>query len=257
MQAVRGLLVVLVLLGALGIGAQSRAATLALHSGANDPTSEGWTKVSNPNSVFAGPELNDQNSGLDAWKIDDFGAGFLFYSRVITSTDNANATANGWRLSARLRIVDTSGGNIGVDASPFMAYRNGTTNYQIHFRADADGDPIAYMATSFSPPAGAQFTLQGGGSGYHLYELDFNPATGTSLSIDGTVALSSAVGSPLDSGAVVLFGAGSSSPTGQANFNLVQFESPIPVSIVPVPATLPLLLVGLGGLGIVGSRKRR
>lgn len=239
------------------------ATILGQHLGAADPTSEGFALVNTFASVATGPVINDLGSGLDAWAVDDNGTALGdagWYAHALSPGQVAGAAAFGWRLSTRLRIVDApdpapSAPGIGFDASPFVAYRDGTTSFQIHFGAEADGDPLVHVATAFAPsPAGTVFTLQGGGSGYHLYELVYSPLGGLDLFIDGTERLSDLPAAPL---VVVspafMFGAGSSCCTGQGNFNLVRFESFAPDE-VPEPGSLYGLAVGLIALGALRRR---
>ena len=228
--------------------------TLFLHTDDNDPTTEGWTKGQGsafPDSGF-GPIVNDGGSGFDAWKVDDNSSGFfttLFYLGFPTDAQIAQGMAFGWKLSWRLRVVDIPDAVNGVD----IEYNDGTTAYTAVFGSDSSGDPIVLLADG--TVSGGVFTggpsYTASGSGYHLYELIFDPIAGSAdLLVDGVERISDYTG---HSQAVkrVFWGAGGSITTGQGNWNMVEFAV-----ATPEPATLLLLGTGLAGLGIVRRRRK-
>ena len=208
------------------------------HIGANNPVTEGWTANFPSGPVFAGPVINDQGSGLNAWFIDDNGSVLGnrgTYRRILTSAQITQGETLGWRLTTRLRIAEFPDPPPGapptlagftVDGSPVITYRNGTTDYAIAFGAKADGDPILNLFTKHPPGGSAiEIILEGEGSGYHLYELVFDPVEGNAdLFIDGVERLTGYSGAPLAGDGRVIFGAGDSSGLGEGNFNLVRFQ---------------------------------
>lgn len=215
-----------------GFALTASALVVIEHAGANDPVSQGWG-ASGFTNVAVGPVVNDLGSGFDAWKVDDNGTAIGdagFYTFVPGPAQLTQAATWGWKLSTRLRVVeapDPVGGapSILFDGSPFVSYRDGARSWQLHFGAQADGDPIVHLATAFAPnPAGTTIVLDGAGPGYHLYELVYDPVTQTAdLLVDGAVVHTGYPGAPLTQ-TFVLFGAGSSCCLGWGNFNLVRLD---------------------------------
>jgi hypothetical protein len=195
--------------------------------------------------------------GFDAWFVDDDGTAVgtgTSYTVVPAVALNTQAATNGWTLRTRLRVVDVPDT---PDGSPILSYRNGTTSYQMFFGTEADGDPIVRLIEALTPITGPTFTLEGTGGGYHLYELVYDPQTGSAdLFVNGIEVLSDYEGFPLTQ-SLVWWGAGSSADTGRAHFNLVQFEVvPDPVPALP-PAALLALAALLGAGGALAARRRR
>ena len=92
------------------------------------------------------------------------------------------------------------------------------------------------------------YLLDGGGNGYHLYELIYDPDVNDSkLWVDGTQRVSGYAGyAPTGStGQEVLWGSGSSADQGQGNYNLVQFElANVTNATVPEPQSACAFIVG-------------
>lgn len=236
-----------------GLTNTAKAEVVIEHIGANDPVTESWGAnfpfgQSGP-EVFAGPVINDPGFGLDAWFIDDDGSAGGnrgTYFRILTATQFSQGETFGWTLSARLRIVEfpdpapgaiPTAPGITIGASPVISFRNRTTSYQIHIGAQADGDPIVFLLTGVPPSAsGTEIILEGEGSGYHLYELIFDPGEGdVDLFIDGVERFNGYSGAPLAGDGRVIFGAGDSVDLGEGNFNLVRFEvGPGEILVEPV-----------------------
>ena len=242
--------------------AAAEAAVVFSHSGNADPTTEGW--VVEPSFApfgrpSSGPLTGDL--GLDAWSIDDnlttIGSNW-FYTQSPDAAQNSQASTNGWTLRARLRVVDSPDA-VGNAGSIILEYANGVTDYRLALGAEADGDPIVLLwdggvSSDGTTATGTSFTLQGGGSGYHLYELVYKPVAGAAdLFIDGVLRVSNFTGVASSTFNRVAWGSASSSDTGQSNWNLVEWE----VTAVPLPAALPLFLGGLLGLRAVSSLSRR
>jgi len=246
------------------ISGQAQASIVFSQSGSVDPTTAGWA-VDNPALVLGprpatSPVTNDLGSGFDAWSIDDtstFAGTTRTYTQSPSATDNDRALNLGWTLRANLRIGNTPDA-VGNAGSIILEYANGTTAYRLALGNEADGDPIALLWDGGLDPddtltaTGTLFTLQTGGAGYHLYEMVYDPFAGSvDLFIDGIERISDYAGIS-NSFNRVAWGAASSSDTGQANWNQVQFE----IAAVPLPAALPLFFSGLLGLGWLGKSRR-
>jgi hypothetical protein len=237
---------------AVGFGLPAGAVVLHEHTGANDPLTEGWVEGGPFVQTTAGPVLDDQGSGIDAWFVDDDGTAFGdagLYEGPITPEEAASGESDGWALTTRLRSVDVpdpapGAPPVGEDAAPFLAYRDGTTTWQLHFQTEDSGDLTVFLGTNFDVFAGLTHTIVGGAPDYHLLELVLDPGSGlAALSVDGSEIIADYPGASLVTPApVVLWGSGDSDSTGQGNFNLVRFE------LVPEPTASLLLAVGAGVL---------
>ncbi len=95
------------------------------------------------------------------------------------------------------------------------------------------------------------YTLENGGSGYHTYDLLYDPTAGTAdLFIDGTERLSDIWPIIQYAPAEVYFGNGTAA-VGGANWNSVSF------AIVPEPSTWGIALGGVALLAGIWSRRKR
>jgi hypothetical protein len=191
------------------------------HVGTNDPKgAEGWTALGEVGSEFGA--ISDIG-GVPAWFADDnsaSGPSGAFYTHTPSPEQITQAASFGWKLSAWVRVVDVpdaTGPNL-ASVIPFL-FRDGSVSWQLHLGTEADGDPIIELFT------GESFTLQGGGSGYHFYELVFDPLSGTAdVFLNGIEVLSDLSPFAFASAPMVGWGNGSTMDTGQGNFNLVRFE---------------------------------
>ena len=202
---------------------------IANHQGNANPTTEGWNEVMFVNaamqnglgSVSVSPVSADM--GFDAWEIDD--ASSLLganggYSRNITPSEVADATAKGWRLSTRLKSAtipdDGSGGSI------IVGFHSGPTRWRMAFGSQADGDPTVQLLGGSNPV----HVIDGAGAGYHLYELVFDPLSGSAdLSVDGNEVLTNYIGgASSDSTSFVYFGSQNDNDTGRGRYSSVQFS---------------------------------
>ena len=233
MKSLKSLLIILITLVILT--GHIEASVIFSHTGSTDPTNEGWVvepSFAPSGRPSSGGISNDAGSGFNAWFINDdlstLGSTW-FYTKTPTPEENNQANTFGWTLRARLRIVDTPDLVSNAGAIIFE-YADGVTSYRMALGAEADGDPIVLLtdggSTNGSTEAtGASFTLDGGGNGYHLYEMVFDPVIGSvDLFIDGIERLSDYTGIASTLFNRVAWGAGSSFDTGQSNWNLVEWN---------------------------------
>jgi hypothetical protein len=220
------------------------------HSGAADPSTEGWTPISFGSAATAGPVVGD--SGFNAWNVNDQGGNdFRAYKSVIGSANAQQALTQGFTTRARLRVLSPSTPASGVVTLEFIT---GVLAFLARVGSEADGDPILELQNDFGRTT---LTAQGAGGGYHLYEMVYNPAMQLAdVRVDGLhlgdyagfhPVIAQVVPPPLD----VYWGSTSSSGIGAANYNLVQME------VVPEPATALLLAVASIAISRRARRCRR
>lgn len=247
----------LLLLPAILSGPSSAATADVLfhYSGPTDPVSQGWTASAAASGISVGSLPNDNGTGVDAWFVEDTSTAvgsFFGYSQTLNSSQLTTAASDGWTLRARLRVAN-DGDSVGNQGSVMVDFINGTTQYGMAFGSQLDGDPVISLPDSnVDQFSGLSFTLEGGGNGYHLYELVYDPvADSADLFVNGIERISNYTGRSggLES---VRFGALSSLDTGQGNYNLIQFE--VGPTAIPEPTSLWLLA---GGAVVTGWRHRR
>ncbi len=233
--------VVIVMVGVREVWANPVSGVLARHSGANDPRTEGWTLSTGVPQVTTGPIFDDD--GYDAWIVDDYGFGSFDYVAPISESEVADALANGWRWRWRLKVANVPDA---VDGGIYINFLTGSGGpyFPIAFGSDSAGDPIVQLGNTIQ-------TLDGVGSGYHLYEARFDPATSeVALSVDGVLALTEDEW-PTHAVRQLAFGAGNQ-PIGEGRWNMLEFE------IIPEPGTTALLLcAAITLLGVAWRRKRQ
>ena len=232
------LLLAAVLIRFLTTPAYSQGLPLFLHSGGVDPTTEGFTLLRLGNPTL-NPVIGDL--GLNAWSIHQGSLSDIAqYSQTLTTQEQGDA-ANGWIFSLTVRALppfrQPSFGTFG-------SFSDGAKTYSLLLGAQPSGDPLVQFGN-------VQYSLTGGGSGYHNYQLRYQPVIGSaSLWIDGTEKLTGLTGASTSSGVKFLWGGGQN-PYGTlaANWNEASF------TIIPEPSTLALL--GLGGWFLAASLIRR
>jgi hypothetical protein len=226
------------------------------HSGVRDPTGvEGWS----------GQEIAGQSGpvaeidGTKAWFANDDSsttASGASYSQALTVDQRNQAKLSGWKLSANIRVANIPDALGPLGASNTVQYSDGSVTWQMRFGSEADGDAIVDV---FSDSTGdfVEFTLQGEGNGYHLYELVFDPLRHTAdLFVDGVERLSNLTGRSQISGPAIYWGNRSGVDTGQGNYNLVRFE--LGGAVVPaLPQwSIGLIAVAVTSIGVEWTRRR-
>lgn len=186
-----------------------------------------------------------------------------YYYEDLTTAEVTEGNLAGWRLSLRVRVVNTPDpfATINVGGINYLwsdvaaTYRDGSRDWYLGIASQADGDPIIRLPNSTSSLA-STYALEGGGSGYHLYELVYDPvAASADLFVDGIELVSNMVGNATSGGQKrVMWGAMHSPDTGQGNYNFVRFANS-PAAVVPVPAAAVLFAGALGALGALGRRR--
>lgn len=207
--------------------AHSQPAIICQHSGFTDPTAEGFSVLTSGSPSLT-PVMADL--GHNAWGIGlNSGADIAQYSRSLTPQEKAEAGANGWIMSLTLRIVPPfSSPTYGM----FAQFSMGGKSIAVLFGAENTGDPVVRLG-------GTYYTVTGGDSGYHNYELMYSPQTEiASLWVDGSYLAETAGSQTLDT-AKFSWGGGQH-PPGSAYANW----SDVSLSIIPEPNSASLLWLG-------------
>jgi len=209
------------------------------HTGATDPTLEGWTHGGNGGTT--GPVYNDLGSGHDAWLVNSAGLAD-YYSQSPTEAQVADAYSIGWRLSATVRL--TAIPDLSLEGCPGFAFNVGTGDFwPVWLGAQSDGDPEVRVAET-------SYALEGGGSGYHTYSLQYDALAFTAdFYIDGVERLSDLAPSAAPYYREVWFGNGNNA-VGNANWSSVTF------AIVPEPSTLGIAFGALALSAAIWHKRR-
>ncbi len=207
------------------------------HHGANDPVSdEGWTQVGSPaTGIYAETVIDD--GGYDAWKVvDNTTAGALNYQYDLTPAMEDILGEAGWRMRARIRVEDEANS---IESAVGMQVALDTIDRVFNLGLSLDGAGNTLFGFNSS---GSDFTTISGsveGTGYHLYEMVYDPNDETvSLFVDGEEKISGFAGRAYPGLHRVLFGANSSAGTGTGYYNMVEFI------VVPEPGSI-IILFGL------------
>ncbi len=235
MNNLRTILPMALLMTALG-ALHTHAAVIIDHTGAADPTTEGWAQTSG-GGTSATALSPDGATGFDAWQTSDTSssAGSVrFYAHTLAPSELTDATTLGWRMSATLRLptADQS-----VDEG--VSFDFGVTNqiYRVIFGTSAGGDTIVAPGRTADNPTQTTIT----GLDYHTYSLTYDPNTDkVAFAIDGVVedADVSAFTPNIPGNGRARFGALGSGSTGVGNWHSVTFE------IIPEPASMALMALG-------------
>lgn len=245
---------------ALCAWSDASASTLLLsHTGATNPTTEGWTFSG---TVETGAILNDQDMGIDAWRVYEQGGGVAHsgtYNKTLTTTQLSDALLTGWTMDATIRfvppnpLVATSASN---NAWCTFLVDEGVAGkrdlYGFFFGNDASGNTLVRLYSTADT-----FVVS---AGYHDYRLAWDPATGlASFFIDGEFKASYA-GTTIDNTGTtrVYWGDNTTGIVNDgrgAHYAYVGLSVGTAVTMAPEPSRMVLLL--LASLVGIMRRKRR
>jgi hypothetical protein len=213
--------------------ARAQGIVVAQHSGSTDPTTEGFSLVASGQHARVGPVLGDM--GMNAWATTVSNVNNnIGYQYFLTPDQQAQLAGADWTLSSRLRVVASSG----VLGNNYASFSMGTNRFNMFIGSEPNGDPFVLVGDSSLSPT---YILQGGGQGYHDYQLRYSAAAGAAdLWIDGVPRLTGLLGS--GAGFPALRWGESQAGPSQANWNFVSLQ------IVPEPAPLALFVIGLSPL---------
>jgi hypothetical protein len=205
------------------------------HSGATDPTTEGFT-LSLLVGGSVGPVTNDL--GMNAWATVLPQKGFIGYTYSLTPLQQSETVGSDWILSATLRDLQSI-----PLPNTFIAWI-GADSYVQEIGSEINGDP--YVDGSRSNPV---FVLNGGGGGYHNYQWVYSAATTeVALWVDGVDQIPDFFQIPATGISQIEFG------EGQGGYSSDNWSS-VSLEIVPEPSAMSLLFLG-GGFLIIYVRNR-
>lgn len=205
----------------LAATSSSAAETLiGAHTGDADPTTEGWSLDFEGPGCTAGPQ-ND--AGTAVWTIVDDSTELnsaLWYRKQLDPADLTVALSSGWRVRVELRVENAPG----AGETQFFGFLSGSTAFQVHLNAEANGDATVRVVEGYPPFSGPTFVVPGGASAYHSYELSSDGTSGlASFSIDDVVVHTGYDGFPFGAANGARFGCGTSAATGTNHVRSVQF----------------------------------
>jgi hypothetical protein len=188
--------------------------SIFIHKGSADPVGvESWLQKSD-GATMTGPVSNDL--GLDAWLVSNPPGTWSYYYRTPTPEQTAKAAVLGWRLSARIRILSGD-----LPGPITFYYDDGAVSWAVCLYQNSAGDPMVelWKHGGIDP-----IPMTGAGSGYHDYELVYDPSTGHhSFWFDGAQVVSDFPGAwyPYDND--VVWGTCRVNPSA-AHFSYVAFS---------------------------------
>ncbi len=202
------------------------------HFGSVNPTNEGFSLLLGGSPLLVSV-TNDL--GYNAWSIGvSSDADIAQYQQALTS-QQADALSGGWMLSLTLRVSQTARPG---DSGIFVGFGG----VALEFGVQTNGNPAVILNYT-------EYDFSGGGSGYHNYQVRFDPATDlASLWIDGSEWLTG-IQSSVD-GRSLVWGESQhgSRASYYANWNEVALWA------IPEPSTLSLIFFGSAVLAFACTR---
>lgn len=186
------------------------AELLSAHNGTTDPLTENFDEQYFIGSGPLVPVTNDQ--GHPAWEITDTNiSDQLEYidQRSLSSSQVAEIASQGFTETLVARVTrnndlapawDQSSVAIGSCSTDVLYQLDGGPRFDIDLAINSNGDTVVILPTTIGFGPGGGVTETGltdtlTGSGYHRYQLYYNPATrSANLYIDGYLALSGYTG---------------------------------------------------------------
>lgn len=222
--------------------ARAQGLLVAQHSGSADPISEGFSLATIGRQAHVGPVTGDM--GMNAWATTVSNVNNnIVYQYNLTPEQQSQFVGSDWVLSLRLRVVASSG----IFGNNFANVRDGSGSFYMFIGSESNRDPLVVVGdTSLSPT----YILQGGGPGYHDYQLRYTASAGAAnLWIDGVERLT---GLQPDQAiqAGFFWGENQAGPS-QANWNLVSLQ------VAPEPAPVALFFIGLSAVLLPRPRRPR
>jgi hypothetical protein len=200
---------------------------MVFHSGANDPTTEGFGLSLASASV--GPVTNDL--GMNAWSTTVALNGlYASYHETFTSQQTAQLAGQDLALSLELRVVA-----VDPNAMSSVVFGSGSNEYYMFFGSKTNGDPFVKIGSQ-------SYTLNGAGSTYNYYQLLYNVTSDTTdLYVNGVDRIPDVTHSVYSGLGVLDFGSGQQAGPAQVNWNLISLN-------VPEPSVSVFLVLGGGAL---------
>jgi hypothetical protein len=219
------------LLSTVEVSTFGQGSIIIQHSGSANPTAEGFSFASDGTASVGA-------SGTNAWNTTIGSAHTLDYSYSLTPQQQNETFGTDWILSFTLQSLESGGAPnafVGLNSSPV-----------IYIGSEANGDPFVD-----GTPSNPVFVLNGGGDGYHNYQLIYTTTTGdVALWIDGTEQISDLFSGPATGISEVEFGESQGGPASD-NWSLVSF------GVVPEPSSLALIFLGSGVSIYVRTRNKK
>ncbi|MDR1282925.1 MAG: hypothetical protein LBK99_19195 [Opitutaceae bacterium] len=222
------------------------AQVLVSHTGAADPTSEGWTATGTAS-------LGSANNASTAWSINDSTNGSLHYDRALSTDEQTNAASAGWILSVTIVVTDSSNTHNFTRYVDFVDAVN-KARWGLDFGSDANGNINVFLR-------GTEKSVQLPDTNAHTFSLVYNPSGGTggsgsaSLFIDGsaTASLTDYTGNKdaSISSSLIRWGSTATNPTGSADYLAVSF------AITTIPETARVATIFGMTIAIAGVALRR
>lgn len=204
---------------------------------APSPSLTGWTPgvpSSDTNNFASEPVSPDGSTGYNAWRMLDnstTASQFITWTHSIASSNHTAATANGWTLAARLRVLDPVATNAG-SRTVVCIYGNGSKRWGLFF----DIDPSGILVASFVD-GGTTIPLPAfDPTAHHEHQLIYDPARDTTdYFINGELVHIGYSGASSSFNGVQ-WGTGSSGGRGKGLWNQVAFVINSAAISNPAPA---------------------
>jgi len=219
------------LMGTLASFSITEGDTIITHSGAQDPIYEGWFQVLTGSDIITYDLLNDGNTGIDAWVIDDNSTSTsdaLICRCELRRAEQEALNEQGWTVRVKIKVADfpTELGSAFLKMQPGI----GGAEFQLGFGSDTNDDLDCIIVSIDGSPIYHE-TI-----GYDIVEVQWTPTSSDNgeltMSINGTTRYHTHIGMYGSGSPYIEWGAQGSAAVAQVNWNLITVDS---VADIPAP----------------------